>query len=393
MKQWVFFTSVLFLFLCLVGCNQVAPLQETPMQSKYYKWTQQSFHPRVSVTAREKDSITYTIFFDADDWSNSAGNMLEIRAHSIHSAGAKDWSKNYMISEASNVGTSGKYYCQLKLPLDSSCVDLQFYIKESKSIREGIFRIPYLPVQHGWVWNGDLGTSYCPSGISLSLPKNGTITFAPRTEKLPSPPFSVNLPFIPNEQKKLDTSDSTLIAQPGMLNYQAEGRKERLHIIDKDKNPEFPEISQLSEMLGPVRFLCSKEEFEKIQQSHEGPENAFDKFWIRCGGNKAKAKELIKIYYSRVQDANFHFTSYADGWKTDRGMIYLVFGHPNTIITDAQIETWIYGNINDPQALKFDFEIKDDPIWGDIYLLKRSENYRSPWESQVTQWRQGRIYP
>lgn len=393
MKFRAIAASVFFICIVLMGCNQVAPLQDTPMQSKYYKWTQQSFHPRISVSHRNNDSITYSLLFDSEDWSNSAGNSLEIRAHSTLSGGSKDWSKTYQVLGTDHVEGNGYYACQLTLPVDTSCTELQFYIKESKSIKEGIFRIPYLPMTQGWVWESDLGTSYCPNMGSIPMPQNGLVTFAPRSEKLPSPPFSANPPFIPFEKKMMPQSDSIQLNQTGMLLFQQGVREERIHLFDIDKNPQFPKISQMSEMPGPVRYLCSKEEFEKIQQSFEGPENAFDKFWIRCGGNKAKAKELIKIYYSRVQDANNHFTSYAEGWKTDRGMIYLVFGHPNTIITDASIETWIYGNVNDPQALKFDFEIKKDPLWGEIYLLKRSEIYRNPWESQVTQWRQGRIYP
>ncbi len=393
MKFTAVAASVFFICFVLMGCNQVAPLQDTPMQSKYYKWTQQSFHPRISVSNRNNDSITYSLLFDSEDWSNSAGNSLEIRAHFDLSEGSKDWSKTYQVLGADQVESSGYYACLLTLPIDVNCTDLQFYIKESKSIREGIFRIPYPPKPQGWVWESDLGTSYCPNLGSIPMPQNGVVTFAPRSEKLPSPPFSTNPPFIPFEKKVMPLSDSIRLNQPGMLLYQREDSEERINVMDIDKNPQFPKISQMSEMPGPVRYLCSKEEFEKIQQSFEGPENAFDKFWIRCGGNKAKAKELIKIYFSRVQDANYHFTSYAEGWKTDRGMIYLVFGHPNTIITDASIETWIYGNVNDPQALKFDFEIKKDPLWGEIYLLKRSEIYRNPWESQVTQWRQGRIYP
>ena len=39
-----------------------------------------------------------------------------------------------------------------------------------------------------------------------------------------------------------------------------------------------------------------------------------------------KAKSLIAIYYNRIQNANLHFTTFKEGWKTDRGMIYVVFG-------------------------------------------------------------------
>ncbi len=393
MKHGMKFVATMMLMIVLVSCNQVAPLQETPMQSKYYKWTQQSFHPRIAVTDRNKDSITYNFYFDPEDWSSSVGNAMEIRAHYVLPNGVKDWSKNYVIAPASSPDAVGQYHCKITLPIDTSCIDVQFHIKEVKSIREGLFQVPFLPIAEGWIWQSDLGTAYFPRDTQIIFPQHGVVTFAPRSEKLPSPPFSANAPFIPNENKILSNADSSIVLGTGMLLYRKNSHEERIHTIDTEKNPQFPKISQIAEMIGPVRYLCSKEEYDKIQNSFEGPDNAFDKFWIRCGGSKTKAKELIKIYYSRVQDANYHFTSYAEGWKTDRGMIYLVFGHPNTIVTDALSETWIYGNLSDPQALRFEFEIKKDPIWGEIYLLKRSEIYRNPWESQVTQWRQGRIYP
>ena len=36
-------------------------------------------------------------------------------------------------------------------------------------------------------------------------------------------------------------------------------------------------------------------------------------------------------YYRRVRFANEEFTQYKDGWKTDRGMIYILFGPPNQV--------------------------------------------------------------
>ena len=393
MKSSVFFAILFVLTLLLVGCNAVAPIQETPMQSKYYKWTQQTFHPRISVVNRTADSITYNLFFDTEDWANSLGNVLEINAQSRTTQGTEAWTKKYLIPAEINNSGVGQFQCDLTLPCDTNCQSLIFFIKESKSIREGTFTIPFKPLSTGWQWSGDLGTGCCPSGIALRKPKEGKIIFAPRSERLPSPPFSANAPFVPTEKSELGNTNTLITTQAGMYAYTSKWGVERLQVIDSEKNPHFPAITQMEEMIGPIRYLCSKEEFERIQNSHDGPENAFDKFWIRSGGNKSKAKELIKIYYSRVQDANQNFTSYAEGWRTDRGMIYLVFGHPNTIITNQNVETWIYGNLSDPQALKFDFEITAHPLWGDIYILKRSENYRGPWETQVTQWRQGRIYP
>jgi GWxTD domain-containing protein len=393
MKRLKTFHILAFATMVLWGCQSVQPIEEVSLQSKYYNWTNKNFHPKISVSERSDSSISYRIVIPYNDLQNSTGNQLEIKSTGQKVGGQVQYSQLFSIPNIQMENNTGYFSCIFKQPIDSGIVQLTFSIKESKSIREINLPIDYLPSQTGWVWKSEMGTGYCSSNQKLILPNCDKIQFQPRSEKLPSPPFSANAPFIPQEKSLIARqSDSTQLA-PGAYQIFTGNSSQILQIIDEAKSPHFPEITRIEEMIGPIRYLCSKEEYERIQNSYEGPENAFDKFWIRSGGNKSKGKELIKVYYSRVQDANYHFTSYAEGWRTDRGMIYLVFGHPQAIITDDLQETWIYGNANDPQSLKFEFVKKKDPIWGIVYILQRSETYRTPWESQVTQWRQGRIYP
>ena len=63
-----------------------------------------------------------------------------------------------------------------------------------------------------------------------------------------------------------------------------------------------------------------------------------------------QAKELIRIYYNRVFFSNYYFTSDREGWKTDSGMIFIVYGPPNTFYKSEDEEKWGYfmkqGRIN-----------------------------------------------
>ena len=61
------------------------------------------------------------------------------------------------------------------------------------------------------------------------------------------------------------------------------------------------------------------------------PKVALDDFWIKCGGNIDKARELIRIYYTRVFYSNYYFTSYKEGWRSERGMIYIIYGPPDKV--------------------------------------------------------------
>ncbi|MEY2938171.1 MAG: hypothetical protein RL062_760 [Bacteroidota bacterium] len=377
----------------LSGCQTVQPIEEASIQSKYYNWTNKSFHPKISVTSRTDSTVTYHIILPFNDLQTSTGNQLEIKSVGQKVSGQVQYNQIFSIPNIHLENNTGYFSCDFIQPIDTGITQLTLTIKESKSIREITLPVDFLPTSKGWVWKTEMGTGFCSSAQPLALPLCDKIQYQPRSEKLPSPPFSTNAPFIPQEKSDFKWSSDSIHLSPGAYQIFTGNSSQTLQIIDEVKSPHFPEISRIEEMIGPIRYLCSKEEYERIQNSYEGPENAFDKFWIRSGGSKSKGKELIKVYYSRVQDANYHFTSYAEGWRTDRGMIYLVFGHPQAIITDDVQETWIYGNANDPQSLKFEFDKKKDPIWGIVYILKRSETYRTPWESQVTQWRQGRIYP
>jgi len=104
------------------------------------------------------------------------------------------------------------------------------------------------------------------------------------------------------------------------------------------------------------------------------------------------AKEIIRKYDKRVQDGNAYFTSYVEGWKTDRGMIYLIYGAPNVIYKTANSETWTYGEENNINSLTYVFSKVNNPFTDNDYSLDRSPNYKQAWYSAVDIWRQGRAY-
>ena len=145
-------------------------------------------------------------------------------------------------------------------------------------------------------------------------------------------------------------------------------------------------------MVPPLRFITSKQEFEEISTSANS-KAAIEKFWLNCTGSQDRAKEIIRKYYNRVKDANLFFTSYLEGWKTDRGMIYLVFGAPNVIYRTERSETWIYGEeSNALNSLRFSFLKVNNPFSDNDFTLERSTLYQQKWTDAVDIWRQGRTY-
>lgn len=154
---------------------------------------------------------------------------------------------------------------------------------------------------------------------------------------------------------------------------------------------DFPEIKLYADMIPPLRYLCTRSEFDELVNTTEY-RKAVENFWIDLSGNKERARELIKQYYNRVQWANRYFTSYKPGWKTDRGMIYLVFGAPNFVNRSKNTEIWTYGELNNYRSLTFIFNKNENSINANDFILERNPLLKDSWMQAVDVWRQGRVY-
>ncbi len=153
----------------------------------------------------------------------------------------------------------------------------------------------------------------------------------------------------------------------------------------------FPKIKNTEQMIMATRFIMAKKEFDNCIMASD-KKAAIDKFWLDIAGSNERAKELIKKYYGRVQEANKLFTSFQEGWKTDRGMIYIVFGAPNKVTKRKNGEVWTYGEIGNPNSIVFPFVKVINPFTDNDYFLERNEMFKAPWYQAVDMWRQGRIY-
>lgn len=153
----------------------------------------------------------------------------------------------------------------------------------------------------------------------------------------------------------------------------------------------FPKVNKPDLMIPPLRYITSKHEYDDIMKA-ENRKKALDNFWLELTGNNERAKELIRIFYNRVQDANKYFSSYQEGWRTDRGMIYLVYGPPNNIYKSDNAESWTYGEENNMRSIQFTFVKVNNPFTDNDYTLNRNQMYKDSWYLAVDTWRQGRVF-
>jgi GWxTD domain-containing protein len=156
-------------------------------------------------------------------------------------------------------------------------------------------------------------------------------------------------------------------------------------------NEEFPYLTSSEQLVPILRFITTRQEYEDLM-SQADKKKAIDDFWQRNGGNNERAKSILKVYYTRAQEANLYFTSYCEGWKSDRGLIYTIFGQPNTLYKQENSETWVYGEDASYKSLSFVFVKVINPFSENDFQLNRSDMFKDEWYKGVDAWRQGRAY-
>jgi GWxTD domain-containing protein len=211
------------------------------------------------------------------------------------------------------------------------------------------------------------------------------------------PPFTMRQ----NEDPHPDP-DSSFVIQAGPASFSLTMPEQGFYFVRPDprKNEgitlmtfdkSFPGVGGIDHMISCCRYIMSREEFEACQNAPD-KKAAIDKFWLGIGGSNERARELLKRYYGRVKEANRNFTSYCEGWKTDRGMIFIIFGPPVNVYHSRRDEVWVYGNEANPGALRFIFNKLENRLSNNDYLMERSQFYKEPWHTAVDYWRQGTIY-
>jgi GWxTD domain-containing protein len=194
---------------------------------------------------------------------------------------------------------------------------------------------------------------------------------------------------------------------PGLyvLNSQAdvrgesESRSSRLNTkrVLSIKSPTFPRPATLKELVEGMTYLLRDEEHKAFAEAGnpERTKAIFDSLWLKFGQSPEAASSLIRLYYSRVEEANMRFSEFKEGWKTDRGMVYIVFGPPESVQNSMNEQSWYYGVSGSPSEVQFVFQtavVGGGDLSIRTYVLHRSLSYAAAWRSMVDQWRRGRVF-
>ncbi len=162
------------------------------------------------------------------------------------------------------------------------------------------------------------------------------------------------------------------------------------------KSTNYPSIKTPEEMLGPLVYLMDDDEYERLTSVNDADslKSAIDRFWLRNVQNKNKAKNVIEMFYSRVEEANKQFSNFKEGWKTDPGMIYILFGPPWYVETHLDVMTWSYAYDRTDPEYNYTFKrskLKSKYYPFDNYILRRNQGYFSIQYQQIQLWLTGQI--
>lgn len=215
-----------------------------------------------------------------------------------------------------------------------------------------------------------------------------------RNFPLASPPFKMDeekvFSMIPDSSFAVAAQDvsSLMLHRYGFLQF-------KLHKSDRFGftlfvMPEgFPVMNAAAQLIESTRYITTAKEHKELMGSSD-KKYALDNLWLSIGGNANSAKSLIREYYSRAQHANRMFSSYLEGWRTDRGMIYIIFGEPQSVYRSGDSEQWTYSTLVNSPDLIFYFKRVGNPFSNNDYSLIRQLYYENAWYMSVDQWRQGR---
>ena len=99
----------------------------------------------------------------------------------------------------------------------------------------------------------------------------------------------------------------------------------------------------------------------------------------------------------------YYFTSFKEGWRTERGMIYTIYGPPDKVYKNSKEKAGDTGNLlsnlhgEEDTILKedylfFNFRVRENIFSDNDFYLSRSETLVTYWDKAIASWRKGIVF-
>lgn len=185
------------------------------------------------------------------------------------------------------------------------------------------------------------------------------------------------------------TSGTPIILKQEALYYFTRDTTESYGIGIIAVDNRYPKITRPEKLVKPLVYMSTNTEATDLYNTKEA-KKSMDNYWLNLmNGNQGAAKRTIKNFYQRVEKANRLFTTYKEGWKTDKGMVWIIMGDPTKITRTKDREVWSYTRNGQFSEINFTFNKRANQFVEDHYELQRYAEYQSIWFPVVEQWRNG----
>jgi len=287
------------------------------------------------------------------------------------------------------------YFFQFKIPNPENQKYFFLFIDNQKTGKRYSIDLDVYPANRSanpgiFIWDNDLGfkhpRNYLTSRDSLplvSLNSNEDLfayyysfDFEPAV-----PPFTEKS----GEGRSMSIDSTFQIRSGEYLNLSNEG----MYLIQTDTNSlkgtsfiyaksPFPKAGSLDDLIESMIYFSSSKEYQQVKNASDR-KVAFDRFWLQMMKTRSKARNMIKFYYSRVEEANKLFTTFKEGWKSDKGMVYIIKGPPDIVNRKEDEEIWLYSKTGDVPRMKFQFVKVQNIFDPNHWVLIRDNSYRENW--------------
>lgn len=142
-------------------------------------------------------------------------------------------------------------------------------------------------------------------------------------------------------------------------------------------------IKDLDKAVDQLVYIANPDELDKIEESetNEMKTKRFIEFWKKRDPNpNNEYNQAFEEYYRRVLYADENFSTYSEGWRSDRGMVLIILGLPDNIdrhpfeYDSKPYEVWQYYELNRSFVFVDNTGFGDyrlvTPLYGDLFRFR-----------------------
>ena len=157
--------------------------------------------------------------------------------------------------------------------------------------------------------------------------------------RLPNDPFPKGEYTVDLIASRVDREDDTLAL--ARRKVRIEGLNDGMPLTEEE----------MRERVNLLRYVATQSDIDYIREAvtYSEMRDRYRQFWVGLDPTPGTVKnEAMEEYFRRVDYANENYRSYAEGWLTDMGRVYIVFGKPDRsdrdpFTTDGKTRvTWSY---------------------------------------------------